>query len=72
VISNGTLGTLSTTTQVQADQYQTSWTKEQERKKELYVSDYRAKIENWLGKETEDAGMLWWNHPKWEGNFIAE
>jgi hypothetical protein len=42
------------------------------KKKELYVSDYRARIEDWWGKATEDAGMLWWNHPKWKGNFIEE
>jgi hypothetical protein len=41
------------------------------KKKELYVSDYRARIEDWWGKETEDAGMLWWNHPKREDNFTA-
>jgi hypothetical protein len=42
------------------------------KKKELYVSDYRARIEEWWGIETEDAGMLWWNHPKRKRNFIAE
>jgi hypothetical protein len=35
------------------------------KQKELYVSDYRVRIKKgWLSKETEDAGMLWWNHPK--------
>jgi hypothetical protein len=42
------------------------------KKKELYVSDYRERIEDWCGKATEDAGMLWRNRPKWKGNFIEE